>query len=496
MRKYEAASKSNRLSLWAASDKSANSELKDAAASLKMRARDLIRNNPWAGHAVDVISTMVVGDGVRPQINHTKDNDSKSVKKALEYWSDWADYKICDYDEERNIYQMQSAVMDAVVTDGECFIIKHKMPPAEMKAIKDKLGLERVVPLRLQLLESDFLNNQRNEQFVNGTRIIQGVEFDKSGRRAAYHFFKGHPGENAVISSNPQDTVRVPAEQVLHIYRKDRLHQARGVTWFTKVMIRLKDLDIYEDASLRKQQIAACYAAFITDSTADPGGESDAEIEILERLDSGSVEILPPGRDVKFSNPPSVADYPEFTKSQLRAIAAGLGITYESLTQDLSNTNFSSGRMGHIGMDRKVRKWQNQILIAEVMTPIFSAWIEAADLVTPGNMDMYKLYPQWTLPARAMIDPGKEVSANKEAIASGQTTVSEVLRSQGKDPEAVFEERAQELKLMDALGVITDSDPRQDKKPEPASLGQNPKAKPAKEGEQENADEKNPDEGA
>lgn len=452
-RKYEAASNKDRLSLWWTSDSSANSEIRNAQEPLRARARDLIRNNPWAAHAVEVISTYVVGEGIRPQINHYSGKSPATVERAVDMWCDWADTPACDYDGERNLEQMQSAVIESVVTDGEVFIIRHKLNRKQMKEVASKYGIDEVVPLQLQILESDFLDTKLNEDYKDGSRIIQGIEFDPAGRRIAYHFYKSHPGDKDVLNLNHRETVRIPADRVIPVFRRDRLHQARGVTWFTRVMIRLRDLDIFEDASLRKQQVAACFSAFITGTDADE--ESSEEIiELKERLDSGTIEILPPGQDVKFANPPSAGDYPEFTKMQLRAIASGLGITYESLTQDLSGTNFSSGRMGHLGMARRIRKWQRQILIGQMLDPIFVWWKEAADFASPQSMNMTKLWSQWTTPAGDLIDPSKEIPSYTEAIDTNQTTLSEVLRSQGKDPETVFQERAREINRMKELGIL------------------------------------------
>lgn len=454
MRKYEAASQSSRLSLWTATDGSANSIIKESLAILRNRSRDLVRNNQWASHAVDVISTMVVGDGISPQILHLKkDTNSAAAERSVHLWSDWADTPACDFDGERTMVGIQAAVMDSVVTDGEVFVIRHRLSPRAAKRISGLYGNRTAIPIQLQLLESDFLDHHRNEIFTNGGKIIQGIEFDPQGRRVAYHFYKSHPGETRTIPwASSRDTVRVPADRVRHIFRKDRLHQSRGVTWFTKVMITLKELDTFEDASLRKQTIASCYAAFIIDPNVDDN-ETQEGLDVTGKLDSGTIETLPPGKDIKFTNPPAANDYPEFTKMQLRGIAAGLGLTYEALTQDLSTVNFSSGKMGQIGMNRKVRKWRKQILVTQLLDPVFLWWQEAADLVTPGGVDMSQLWSHWTMPANDYIDPGKEISANTEAIDSGQTTLSDILRSQGKDPHTVFQERAAELKLMDELGI-------------------------------------------
>ena len=55
----------------------------------------------------------------------------------------------------------------------------------------------------------------------------------------------------------------IPAESVLHVYKKDRPGQVRGVTWLAPVILKLRDLDEYEDAELVRKKIEACFAAFV-----------------------------------------------------------------------------------------------------------------------------------------------------------------------------------------------------------------------------------------
>jgi lambda family phage portal protein len=230
-------------------------------------------------------------------------------------------------------------------------------------------------------------------------------------------------------------------------------------------MIRLRDLDIFQDASLKKQQISACFSAFIynaTGDTLDNTYSNKTEWELLEKLDSGTIEELPPGRDIKFADPPSSDNYPDFVKTELMSIASGLGITYEALTQDYGNVNFSSARMGFLEFQRNIKRWQNEILITQFLDTVFEWFVDAIQFA-PGaqsyNITPDKVRVSWTTPAREMIDPAKEVPAARDAVKAGFKSISEVIRSQGYNPIEVFEERAKELELLKSLGIATDSDP-------------------------------------
>lgn len=453
-RRYEGASNSNRFKLWNPSDNSANEEIKKDAKGLYRRARELRRNNPIAHRAIQVISTNVVGTGIKPVFSST----NKRLKNLADTeWERWAEKTTdCDFDGFHNLTGLQSLVMDAVAESGECFIVRSRQSTG------------RGVPLKLRVLEADYLEHSQNtDDGLAGAvanprnEIRQGIEFDPSGRRVAYHFFEKHPGEKSTYTQK----IRVPAERVIHVYRKQRPGQIRGVTFLHPVMVRLKELDQFQDASLKKQQIAACYSAFIYNSTGDSlenTYSNKTEWELLEKLDSGTIEELPPGYDIKFADPPGIDFYSEFIKTELMAIAAGLGVTYEALTQDYSNVNFSSARMGFLEFQRNIKRWQNDIMVSQMLNRVFDWFVDALQFM-PGalNVDPSRISVSWTVPAREMIDPSKEVPAARDAVKAGFKTVSEVIRSQGYNVDEVFEERAKELEMMKELGIKTDSSPEE-----------------------------------
>ena len=51
------------------------------------------------------------------------------------------------------------------------------------------------MPLQLQMLPSEMLPLNRNEDLPGGNVIRQGIEFDAIGRRVAYWFLRRHPGD-------------------------------------------------------------------------------------------------------------------------------------------------------------------------------------------------------------------------------------------------------------------------------------------------------------
>ena len=104
------------------------------------------------------------------------------------------------------------------------------------------------------------------------------------------------------------ETVRVPAEDVLHIYRPIDAGQIRGLPHVAPAMVRLFLLDQYDDAELDRKKTAAMFAGFITKTAPeDPMmGEAEADLDgaAIASLEPGTMQVLLPGEDVKFSSPP------------------------------------------------------------------------------------------------------------------------------------------------------------------------------------------------
>lgn len=459
-RKFDGAAKTKRTSRWFAPSTSANSETSLSLVTLRNRSRDLRRNNPYAARAIQGITNNVIGHGIETQFR----GDGTDLGKPTpveQAWEAWTCSKDIDYDGRHDIYGLQRLIMEAVVESGEVIVRK-----------RYKAGLK--FPLQYQVLESDFLDITKNyPSDPLGTHTIQGIEFDIQGKRTAYHLYEAHPGgyDNQIYSSTLKSN-RVPANEVMHIFRMERPGQARGVPWLSPVIIRLKDLDDYEDAQLMRQKIAACFTAFVRDiagEVVDPDADASAN-ELSEKLEPGIIEHLPNGKMIEFTNPPTVQNYAEYLSTMLHGIAAGVGATYELLTGDLSQVNFSSARMGWLEFQRNIETWRAGIVIPHFLDPVVE---DFKNVVMIMGMDISKLKVQHVPPRREMIDPTKEIPATIEAIRGGLTTWSDEIMSLGKDPGAHFQQYKADMDLLDELGIKLESDPRVAKAGGPAPMAPN-----------------------
>src|SRR5689334_5259002 len=353
LRHYEGAAEGRRTQGWYRTSADANAALVGAGARLRDVARDLVRNNPHAKSALKTISDHVVGWGIVAK-------PDKASKRAADLWQQWAGTTACDSDGRHDFYGIQKLAMRTVVEAGEVLIRRRFRRPED--------GLP--VPMQLQVLEPDYLDTMRTNERLEGGRgvIIQGVEYNPIGQRVAYWLFPEHPGSEMALGQASQ---RVRAENILHVFDQERPGQVRGASWFAPVLLRFKDFDEYEDATLMKQKIAACLAVITSDvEGAGTGlGAVSSSDPLVDSLEPGMILNAAPGRDFQVVQPPSVREYPEYTKTALRAIATGLGVTYEDLTGDYAGMPFSAARMSRLRHWARVEDWRWRIVVPQLCNP-------------------------------------------------------------------------------------------------------------------------------
>jgi lambda family phage portal protein len=444
---YEAASRGRRTAGWKGTHADANVAAGSALGWLRAHSRDLVRNNAWATNGVGVISDNTVGWGIIPKAL----GEARVAANAAAAWQDWADTTACDADGRLTFTGLQALGMRSVVESGEVLIRRRWRRP------QDGIPLN----MQIQLLESDFIDTSKDgTKGQEGGPIVQGIEFDAIGRRVAYWLFEEHPGSNR--SGLSSVSRRVSASDIIHVYRIDRPGQVRGVPWLATAIVGLKDFDEFEDAQLMRQKIAACFAVFVTDFDGNgdpllgPDGKPLPQDPMAEELAPGMIVRNPPGKDVKFANPPLVTD-DGFSTRTLRKIAAGIRSTYEDLTGDYSQVNFSSARMARLKHWAAVYGWRYNMLVPHTCDGVWSWAMEAAMLA--GAVPVVPR-ATWTPPPMPMIEPDKEGLALMRMVRAGAKTFSEMIREQGYDPDLFLAEYSADLQRLDALGIKLDSDVR------------------------------------
>jgi lambda family phage portal protein len=451
-RAYDGARGGRRQASWSRPSTSANSEIAAAGGKLRDSARDLVRNNPWAKKAKRSYVSSMVGTGIRPRAATGNKGRDKRINAAFDQWS-----QECDADGLLDFYGLQGLVAGAMFESGEA-----------LTRFRDRLPSDQLaVPLQLQVLESDYLDVTRWGQpegaAGSSNWVNQGIEFDAIGRRVAYYLWSQHPGDSAIVRLGALlKSSRVPADQIAHIFRPDRPGQIRGVTELAASMQRTYDLAEYEEATLVRNKIAACFTAFVkrAGSVTSPLGKATTDTvgRRLEKLAPGLIQYLGLDEEVQLASPPAADGGRDYTQAQLHAIAAGAGVTYEELTGDWSQVNYSSFRAGQLGYRRAVEMDQWLILIPMFCAPTWRRLVDR--LAIAGVIDRPAYGVTWETPSWGSIDPEKDARSDLAERRAGFATMAQMIMRRGYDPDEVLEQLAAENKQLDDLGLVLDSDPR------------------------------------
>lgn len=468
VRMYHAADTGRLGHRWASSDSSADSELLSSLAKLRGRSRALIRDAAYAARAQFIVTNNVVGDGIglQAQVKKPRGKLDEVVNADIERaWSEWSRADCCHTGGMLHFADLERVLMGEVFEAGEVIIRKHYT----------RFGAS-AVPFALEIIEPERLADQYSVPAVRpGNEMRMGVEVDRFQRPVAYWIRERHPGDQRATPQAIDRLERVPADQIRHLFVVKRWPQGRGEPWMHAVVRRINDMDGYSENEIIAARGASAYMAFIktpdnTPLTQDQQAEEDADNgERTIELAPGVIEQLPPGWDIVMNNPnrPNPNMDP-FMRMMLREVAAGIGVSYESLSRDYSQSNYSSSRLALLD-DRDLWRVLQGWFIRQFRAELHRDWLRQAVLsraVPSISVEEYASDPSRFEGVRfkprgwGWIDPTKEVQAYRLAVRCGFTTVGDVIAATGggQDLEDVLEARERELQLMSDKGLEFETD--------------------------------------
>ena len=462
VRMYSGAKQSRLTSGWGQLTTSADSELSTSLRILRSRSRQLIRDAPYAKRAKIIVVNNIIGAGIgmQAQVKRPyKDMLNKDVNDDIESsWEDWVESSNCHTGGTLHFADIERLAMGQVFETGEIFIRKHYRSFGGSS-----------IPFALEVIEPErVIDEFQPSSFLPDAVVRMGVESDEFRRPLAYWIRRLHPGEIRYSAIETDRIERIPADQIIHLRIVDRWPQTRGEPWLHCVMRKLNDVDGYSEAEIVASRAAASYMGII--ETEQDYGEKQEDNSREITLEPGIVEKLNPREKFNFVSPnrPNSQMDP-FMRLMLREIAAGTGVSYESLSRDYSQSNYSSSRLALLD-DRDlwrvfqlwfIRNFRNQIHREWLQQAILARALETISIdeyaINIKKFNAVRFKPRgWT-----WIDPEKEVNAYKEGIKSGLTTMTKVISStgDGMDIEDLLDERRHELDMAKEKGLIFDTDP-------------------------------------
>lgn len=408
---------------------------------LRNRSHDLVRNSPIAGGAIETMVANVVGSGLtmQPQINCELlglDDDAAEEWECATAarWCLWAESELADAFGQQTFYELQDLVFRSQQESGDVFPV-----------LADKPRPGWPFRLAIQVVEADRVSNPLGQQ--DTPTLVQGIERAPDGEAIAVHIADRHPGSRLQMSLTKWTRVEIRGQQsgrrnVLHLYRKLRPGQTRGVPALAPIVEQLKQLTRYSEAEIDAAVNSAAMAVFVKmdhEAFEDLFTDESKEQIITDAqkwdgtLGKGAAVNLLPGESIESPSPgrPNV-NFDGFVGAVMKQIGMGLNIPVEVLTKHFSSS-YSAARAALLDAWRtfKIRRaW----LAAKFCQPVYEEWL--ADEVAAGTISAPGFFvdpmlrkawcgAQWVGDAPGAIDPLKEVKAAQLRMSEGITTLPE-----------------------------------------------------------------------
>lgn len=400
-----------------------NANINDYAKAISHQARSLSVNNPIISGYLKTIKSEILGDrGITLDLSTPNKELNKRIEGSFALW------RGSSQNGELDFYDIESLALIYLLRDGECFL--HLSESQE--------GL-RVEIIDNHNIASDFSDESQGIAF--------GIKKDAKNNPISYFVYDG---EGRLFEVN--------AKAILHLHKKLDIRQHRGLSDFASIITPAHQKDKFRSAELRKARLQSEITGFIIKNNSDLAdellnGEEEHKKSIQTSVEVGKMTYI--DEDVKpiFTESHNAANMESFITQTDREIAKGLGISYATLTGNLTDVNYSSIRHGGSEQRRQFRRLQN-FLVRKMHNKIYERWLlnelKLCKLSTKEYQDAL-LYYSFKPQGWEYIDPYKETNANALAIHTGQKTLSEILRSTGKELDTHIEELKKEKELQKLL---------------------------------------------
>ena len=459
-RSYAGAIVSRLTSDWMSTRASADAEIRNSLSKLRDRSREMVRNNPYAKQAKRTTQVNVVGSGIKlqSQVQQVRGRKpSEAINRLIEEkWHLWTRAQYCDVAGRHSFHMMEWLATGALPESGE----------ALFRIIRRPFGGSRV-PLALEMIESDVLDEEyQGPTLAKLNEWRMGVEINEWGRPVRYAFLTRHPGDywfqNAPQKGDKH--VFLPAADVIHLFLPERPQQHRGVPWFHSVMADAHQLQGYEEAAVIRARAGASVMGFVTSPEGELEGDDVEADRRISEFEPGMWKYLEPGQNVSVPNISSPdQQYEMFVKNKVRRFASGFGCSYETLSRDFSETNYSSSRLSLLE-DREHWKVIQSYLIENFHNRVFREWLDLAVLAGELPFDDYDSRPErydtprWMARGWDWVDPLKEAKAYRQMEQAGYMTKAQIVAKLGGDFFDNLTEFSREQQAASELSVELDRD--------------------------------------
>ena len=417
--------------------------------TLRARSAQLFNDNLYARGLIRRLITNVIGPGLMPEA--TPNEEVLGVTEdSLNDWSEltesrfamWADNpKICDYNGALTFGQLQAVAKQEALVDGDVLVVLLNSQRTRMPQVKLIQGSKVRTPFGV------------NDAAVGKNEIVEGVEYDPSGRQVAFHVVQ-NDGKSKRLPAYGEKSKRRLAWL---IYGTDkRMHQGRGQPLLSLVLQSLKEIDRYRDSAQRKAVINSILAMFVKKTEDKPGSlpmtggavrkgsatvtdpdGSERQFNIANQVPGLVMEELQVGEEpVGFNSAGTDLNFGVFETAILQSVAWANETPPEILTMSFSS-NYSASQAAINEFKMYInREWINWG--SDFAGPIYQDFLISETLLgrtqAPGFIDawrnmsaQYDTYGAWVSSVwygsiKPSSDMSKAAKASEKLIELGLST--------------------------------------------------------------------------
>lgn len=384
---------------------------------LRDRSRYEAENNSYYAGILSTVAAHEIGRGPRLQVL----TDSQDANTRLEIaWRNWT--------RQNDFTELLRVSVMTYWRDGEVFLLRRH---------KSALDPNRV-GLKVCQYEADQVTNPY--AFPFDPYVEDGIRIDKVGDPVSYHILKHHPGDiNVPFGNSRTEGDWYLAEDVIHLFRRIRPGQLRGIPRITPSLELFPKLRRHTLATLAAAEAVANWTLFVrTNSSAItpkamPDGEDFASLDFARAM----LNFLPEGWEpfqLKAEQP--TTNHEMFQRQTLMEICRCVGVPYLLMAGTSKDSNFSSAQMDIRNIWGPEVVADQDRLTNTVLEKVWRWFLDDAVLV-PGLLDdlpeIDAIDHQWLFDPLPTTDTLDEANAGQLLLQSGQAMPSELYARRGKD---------------------------------------------------------------
>lgn len=492
------------FALWGPQSASADADIYPAKQTIDARARDMLRNDAFIQGGANLHKDNIVGAhfllNSRPATRRLfgKEDDTWEEEfqaEVEELWELFAESPDCWVDASRtnNLTQLVRMAVGIHLAAGEMLATAEwdRQNSSEFNTCVQMVDLDRLSTDPMARMDPN---------------VRMGIRYNANGAPLAYQIRTSHPVDIVWQMTLPEwkeIPIRKPwgRLQVIHLKEQTRPAQSRGVPEMAAALKEMRMSHTLRGINLQQAVAQAVFAAAITsDLPAETvfqqiGGAEATPEQIQGAIDSYAegylgaigryvgksrglmidgvrIPHLYPGTKLEFMAPEvNPTQGTMFEQSLLRYIASTLGVSYEQLSRDYTNTNYSSARAA-MTETWKFMQARKKLIADRFATITFRLWLEEAinnnKLTTFSKKKAGLLYSngvlntafdaisrcEWIGASRGQIDELKETQAAIARVEAGLSTREDELARLGKDWRKVFRQLEREEKDRAARNLV------------------------------------------